>query len=241
MRFIKMLACTPMALVLFSASQHGAVSHGISERDNLIRAIDQAEGFREQHLAGYSVTEHYSVHNARFQTAAQMTVKTTYTVGAGKSYEVVSRSGSEMLQKRVLDRLLEAEKEMSEGQARDKALLISANYDIKLAGEENFNGRRCIIVHLDPKSKSRNVLKGRAWLDAKDYSLVRIEGRPTASASFWAGKPLIVRDYENMRGFSVATRSHAISDSLLLGRTELMIDYVSYQIRSKEDHAKQIK
>jgi hypothetical protein len=135
-----------------------------------------------------------------------------------------------LLLTRVLDRLLEAEREMSSGEARKKALLTSANYRMSPSGEESLSGRLCKIIDLNPKLKATNLLKGRAWIDANDYSLVRIEGRPAASPSFWAGRPMIVRDYENIQGFPLAKRSHAVSDSFLLGRTELTIEYDSYRI-----------
>src|SRR5712671_2910782 len=83
-----------------------------------IRAIDAAELRRETRLRGYTVTEHYSIKSSRFHSAADMTVATTYARDQGKSYKIVSRSGSSMLQTRVFDRLLREEGEMSRGEAR---------------------------------------------------------------------------------------------------------------------------
>jgi hypothetical protein len=52
----------------------------------------------------------------------------------------------------------------------------------------------------------------------------------TASPSLWAGHPMIIRDSQRINGFSVAKKSHAVSDSFLLGKTELTIDYRDYVI-----------
>ncbi len=217
-----------LAIVICSAGNCAASQP--AREESVIRGVDQAELDRETNLAGYSVTEHYTLRNSRFQTAAEMTVATVYTKGSGKSYRVLSRSGSSALQTRVLDKLLQEEAEMSRGETRQRALATSANYKMRLMGEESLAGRQCEVLELIPRTKSTHLLKGRAWVDAEDHSLVRIEGKPSASPSFWTGRPMIVREYERIDGFSLARKSHALSDGLLLGKTELTIEYSDYKV-----------
>jgi hypothetical protein len=211
-----------VAAVAFSARDDAGAA--------IVRAIDQAQVDREARLAGYTVTEHYLLRNSRFQDPAEMTVETTYVRGAGKTYHVVSETGPSMLQTHVLDRMLKEEAAMSKGEQRKKALVISANYDLKVIGQETLGGRNCDLVELNPRAKSPHLLKGKAWLDAGTHVLVRIEGRPTASPSFLAGKPEVIRDYTEIEGFSLAEKSHAISDSFLLGKTDLTIEYTNYRV-----------
>ncbi len=59
---------------------------------------------------------------------------------------------------------------------------------------------------------------------------MKIEGRPSTSPSFLAGRPMIVLEYEDINGFAFAKRRQAVSDSLLLGRTELTIEYSGYKL-----------
>ena len=185
-----------------------AVSSG-----DLIRGIDQAELNRQQNLAGYTVTEYYRVTNSHFQTSVQ------------------SRSGPSLLQSKILDRLLASEHDMSRGTARSKSLMTSANYEFKLIGEETVGGRACELVSLNPKAKSTYLVRGKAWLDAKSFILVRLEGKPTQSPSFFAGSPAIVREYQEIDGISVARQSRATTESFLLGKTEVTIDYLDYQLQ----------
>jgi hypothetical protein len=199
-----------------------------------VHALDQADAWRAAHLAGYTVTEEYVIRSSRFNKSAAMTVETVYRQGQGKSYQVVARSGSAMLQTRVLDRLLKEEAEMSHGEARQRASVNSENYVIRLAGEENRVGRRCYVLELTPRAKSPHLLGGKAWIDQQDGSLVRIEGKPTASPSFLAGRPAIVRDYEKVGDFWLAKSSHAVSDSFFFGTTELSINYIDYHLLSEE-------
>jgi hypothetical protein len=199
-------------------------------QDSVILGIDQAEADRENRLTGYSVIEHYTLRNSRFQTGAEMKVATVYRKGAGKSYRTLLRSGSAALQRTVFDKLLQEQAEMSRGDIRQRALFTSVNYKMKVVGEESIAGKRCVVLDLSPRKKSTHLLMGRAWVDPKDHSLVRIEGKPSASPSFWTGRPMIVREYERVKGFSVVRRSHASTDSFLLGKSELTIEYSDYAL-----------
>jgi hypothetical protein len=199
-----------------------------------VRALDEADARRASHLAGYTVTEQYVIRSNRFNKSAAMTVEAVYKQGQGKSYHVVARSGSPMLQTRVFDRLLQEEAEMSRGEARRRASVNSENYVVRLAGEENRAGRKCYVLELTARAKSPHLLRGRAWIDQEDGSLIGIEGRPTASPSFIAGRPSVVRDYEKVGDFWLAKSTHAVSDSFFFGRTELSIDYRDYHLLNEE-------
>jgi hypothetical protein len=225
MRSAFLLACVATGAV----SQAGTVGES-----PIVRAIDQSQLDREARLAGYVVTEHYTIRNSRFAEPAEMTVTTTYTKGAGKVYHVESRSGPPFLQTHVLDRMLKEEAEMSRGQQRDRALVTSGNYQMKPTGQDVLDGRPCDLVELTPRVKSAHLLKGRAWVDAENHGLVRIEGKPPASPAFLAGKPDVVRDYSRVDGFSLATKSRATSESFLLGKTELTIEYTGYLVTTVE-------
>lgn len=198
---------------------------------DVVHSLDQAEVMREQNLNGYTVIEQYTVRNSHLDTPAEMTVETVYKKGAGKTFKILSRSGPSILQSSVLDRLLASEREMSLGATREHALITSANYDIVPSGDAMLGSTKCKLVDLNPHAKSTFLIKGKAWLNADDYSLVRLEGKPTASPSFFAGHPYIVRDYMSFEGFSLATQSRATSQSLIMGKTEVTITYKDYKIQ----------
>ncbi len=54
---------------------------------------------------------------------------------------------------------------------------------------------------------------GTMWVDAKDFSIVQIEGVATKSPSMFAGATHMMRQYANIDGFSMATHARAESDS----------------------------
>ena len=157
---VKVISCSVVIVVFFFLLASSAATQVTSE-EAAIRALDQADIRRENQLAGYSVTEHYSLRSSRFGMSADMVVETLYRRGEGDSYRVVSRSGSKVLQSRVFDRLLREESEMTRGQTRQKLAARSENYDMHLLGEDTQEGRRCYVLQLTPscgKTDSQNTL-----------------------------------------------------------------------------------
>jgi hypothetical protein len=60
--------------------------------------------------------------------------------------------------------------------------------------------------------------------------IVKLEGRPPTSASFFSGRPQIVREYKEVGGFALAQHSHAVSSSFLFGRSTVDIEYRNYHV-----------
>lgn len=201
----------------------------------IIHAIDAAAEARYANLLGYTVTEHYAVYRGSDEThpAAEMTVKTTYRKDSGKSYEILSQSGSEIVQRFGLQPLLDHEKEINLPGNVQKSWFTSSNYEMTLKPgvTQVIDGRNCFSISMTPRRKAPNMIEGTLWLDAKDDSIVQIEGVATKSPSFLAAAPHMMRRYTNMNGYAMAVRARAESNSLILGRTVVTIDYRDYQLQ----------
>jgi hypothetical protein len=197
---------------------------------DFVQEVDRAQAAREEKLTAYRVVESYTLRNTRFSEPAEMVVNVSYTKGHGKTYQVISRRGPSFLQTSVLDRVLKEEEEMSRGEMRSSALVTSTNYVMKPLGEVILDGRTCETLELTPRKKSTHLLLGKAWVDMRTHNLIRVEGKPTASLSFWAGAPYVIRDYIEIGGFAFARRSHATSHNFLLGHSDLMIEYSGYHV-----------
>jgi hypothetical protein len=109
----------------------------------------------------------------------------------------------------------------------------SANYEMQLkpGGVQLLDGRECFALDIHPKHKAPNMIDGTLFVDAKDGSIVQIEGTASQSPSIFTGAAQVLRHYVNVNGFSMATQARAASDSWLLGRTTVTIDYRNYQIQ----------
>jgi outer membrane lipoprotein-sorting protein len=215
----------------------GAIASAAQQPDpaSVIQKVDDAVKARIDHVAAYTVTEHYTVYRGKDETqpAAEMTVKTEYRAETGKSYTILSQSGSGFIRTHVLDSILDNEKRLNLPGIREASWLTSANYEMKLnsGGVLRLDGRNCLALTITPKRKATNMIAGTLWVDARDGSIVRIEGSATQSPSILTGPAHVMRQYASMNGYGMATHASAVSNSFLLGQTIVTIDYRDYQIQ----------
>ena len=202
---------------------------------SVIRGIDAAVQARVDSIAGYTVTEHYAVYRNKDEDhpVAEMTVKTTYKKETGKSYAIVSQSGSEIIRRLVLGAILDNEQRINQPGTREGSWLTSANYEMKLkpGGTERLDGRECLVLGITPKRKTPYLIEGTLWVDAKDYLIVQVQGTASKSSSVFTGPTQMVRQYATVNGFAMATHARATSDSFLFGQTIVKIDYQGYEIQ----------
>jgi len=216
---------------------HGIAAVPAQQLDNssVVRGIDAAVQARIESIAGYTVTEHYAIYrnNDEVHPVSEMTVKTTYKKETGKSYAIFSQSGSEILRKLILRPLLDNEKSINLPGKRERSWFTSANYEMKLkpGGAQRLDGRECLALDITPRQKAPNLIIGTLWVDARDYSIVRIEGTGSKSPSMWTEPTRMMRQYANVNGFAMASRAKAESNSFFFGRTILTIDYRDYEIQ----------
>ena len=85
-------------------------------------------------VLGFTDIEHYSVYRGRDEThpVAEMTVKDTYRKGVGKTYTILSQSGSGIVMRFGLKPLLDNEESINKPGNVEKSWFTSANYEMKL-------------------------------------------------------------------------------------------------------------
>jgi hypothetical protein len=206
----------------------------------IIRGVDAAVHHRVDSVAGYTVTESYNLYRGSDLThpAATMTVLTTYSRESGKSYKILSEDGSHILRSAVFSPLLDNEMRINQPGNVEASWLVSANYEMHLqpGGPQQVNGRQCYALDIHPRQKAPNLIEGTIWVDTRDYSIVKIEGRGSRSASWITFPSKVMRVYEPIDGFAMATHAKAVTESDLLGPTTVTIDYTGYQIRLVPQH-----
>ena len=202
----------------------------------LIQKIDAAARARYQHVAGFTVTEQYDVFRGKDEShpAAEMTVRTTYRKGAGKTYAILSQSGSPIIQKFGLRPLLDNEKKINNPATVENSWFTSTNYEMRLkpGATRQMDGRDCVAFAITPRRKAPNMIEGELWIDATEGSIVEIDGLASKSPSVFAGSTKMMRHYINIDGYAMATHARAESNSALFGRTVVTIDYRDYNIQT---------
>jgi len=212
-----------------------ALGQQTPDLSTVIRGVDSSVKDRIDRLAAYTVTEHYAVFRGKNETkpAAEMMVRTNYRKEVGKSYEILSQSGSSLWRNEVLKTLLENEQKMSQPGNVETALINSANYEIKLDKHpiETLNGRQCLVLNITPRRVSQYLFKGMLWVDASDFAIIQLKGTAAKSAFFLANAADVTRQYAKIEKLPMATHAEAVSGSALLGQTVVKVDYSGYQLQ----------
>jgi hypothetical protein len=226
----------PAILAASVLSFHGSMTIAQPPNESsVVRMVDAAVKARIDNVAGYTVTEHYAVYrsNDEIHPAAEMIVKTTYERNSGKSYIIVSQSGSTVMRNLILNTILDNERHMNQPGIRESAWVTSANYQMKLqpGRTEHFDGRECMILSLMPKRKSPYLFEGILWVDSKDGSIVQLQGTASKNSSMVTGPTQVLRQYASIGGSSEAIHVRAVSNSSVFGETIVKIDYQDYQIQ----------
>jgi hypothetical protein len=168
---------------------------------------------------------------------AAMEVLATYTAPDQHHFTVVSQSGSKLLLNRVLLKLLDSEKEAFKD--RKQVELSPRNYKFTLVDTEKItDGNTCYVLAVKPRKDNKFLYAGKIWVDTKDFAVLRMEGEPAKSPSFWIRDTEIDSKWEKVEGFWLIAHNHSVSHIRLGGAATLTIDYGDYQVTAVDGHAK---
>jgi hypothetical protein len=181
-------------------------------------------------LRQYKALRHYAVEYRGFATTidAKMDVEASYDAAAGKSLQIISQSGSHFLCEKVLKRAVDSEKEAMQNKA--STALSETNYRFRLAGSETVAGRPAYILDVEPLTASKFLFRGKIWVDAADFAVVKMETEPAKSPSFWIARTLIHYTGAKTDGFWLPQLVRSETKVRIGGTAVLTIDYGSYTV-----------
>jgi outer membrane lipoprotein-sorting protein len=209
------------------------------EAQTAAQIVDQMQRHnqaRTEALKELQSIRHYQVEYRGFSKVidAKMEVEYHYDAATGKSFRIVTQSGSKMLCEKVLKRAVESEKEASQDKAA--TALTAANYRFSLMGSENLGGRPAYLLEVEPLVASKFLFKGKIWVDAAEYALVKMEVEPAKNPSFWIARTRILQTFVKTGAFWLPERNQSESKVRIGGTAVFTIDYGTYRAESKAAH-----
>jgi hypothetical protein len=206
-------------------------AHSLSA-DAIVQKLMIANAERAQALRGYRGKRIYRVdYKGLFGTHdAEMVVEAIYTAPDRKEFKILSERGSRLLINRVLLKLLSSESEAQEEQNRRALEITPENYDFSLDEFEHTSKGDFYILNLTPKGKSRYLYRGKIWVDAHDFAVVRMDGEPQKNPSIWVTHTEIEYHWANKDGFWLPIHNQSVTQVRMGGKGMLTIDYTDYQI-----------
>lgn len=197
------------------------------------RMVDRAIK-QQSELLEYSAMRRYTIRNSHLSSDASMTAQVVYQAGKGKHFAVLQEEGITGTVRRVLRNVLKEEEELSR-QRYPRGDINKSNYRFALLGKEMRDGRLCNRLKLIPRHKSRYLIAGDLWVDAKEFAIVSLEGKPSGSVSFWIGQPFTEQHFRSVNGFWMPSRNRSSAQVKLAGQTEFMVDYWDYKFQTAQD------
>jgi len=200
----------------------------------VVSQMEHRNAVRAEDLKRYKSVRHYEVSYKGFgaRLDAKMEVEVRFDAPAGKSFRILSQSGSKLLLDKVLKRLLETEKEALGNQ---KATALSAaNYRFEMAGMDTLGGRPAYALSVQPLTDNKLLYRGKIWVDAADFAVVKIEAEPARNPSFWISRTEIHHTYAKTGEFWLPEQNRSESKIRVGGRAVLTIDYGAYDLNPAE-------
>jgi len=220
--------------VLLVTLANGQETASVPTADAVVATMIQRDARREAEFGGYTATRHYLIVNKKRR--AEMLVEVSCARDMRKQFKIVSENGSYAIRKLVLHRMLSEETDASGPDIRKTTRITPANYDFKLTGKEVVDGRPAYVLQVTPKQENKYLIDGRIWVDADDYSIVRIEGRPARIPSFWTRSVHFVHTYQKVGPFWLAASTHSVSDVRIYGTAEVTIVNSAYVTKASTEH-----
>jgi hypothetical protein len=210
----------------------GAEGHEMPTAEEIVARMMTKNEVRRADLVGYSSERTYRVEykGTGGEHHAEIQVRAEYLEGGQKRLTVIEESGSKVICQRVLRKMVEGEQEASEKANRMQMMLSPQNYNIELAGEESIDGVQAWVLQVSPKVDSKFTYRGRVWVSASDYAVIRVQGEPARSPSWWISKASFDWRYERHGEFWLPEKSVAVSHVRIGGDATLMIEYGEYHV-----------
>ena len=189
---------------------------------------------RSRKLQGYSSMRRYSVYERNKPSDAEIKVKMDYVSPSTKKFQVLSRSGAGWIDRWVFRSLIHAEEEAASEKRKTESAISSSNYETKLVGQEQSQGRDCYVLELHPKRREKFLIEGKIWVDKEDFAIVKLAGEPAKSLSFWVTQAHLVREYQKIGEFWLQSKDETNAQIRVVGEYIMKIEYSDYAIKGEE-------
>jgi len=202
------LVCLMLPLLAWSQSKPLAL-------DEILTRMQQAEAASQNQAVAYTVTREYQLATqGATQPSSEVVAEVNFVPPSAKDYAVVQSQGSDRgtgIVRKVLDHeaAMATHPELHE--------LTARNYDFALLGREAIDGRNCYVLQLSPKRDAVDLVRGKAWIDAANFTLRRIDGTTAKSPSLWIRNLHLTINYGQMNGVWLQTSTRAEADVRFVG------------------------
>jgi len=214
-------------ILMMSLSGLSALGGQVPTASEIANRMMEREQARQSSLGVYTWMSHYTLDNK--ERHAEMMVQWTREGDGTKHYAIAYERGDGAVREHVFQKLLESEVEASQPGLQSRNRLNDKNYAFRWSGSEEIKGRAAYILDVEPKTESKFLIKGRVWIDAADYAVVKVEGSPAKKPSFWTNAVSFVQTFEKAGDYWMAASNRSVTEAKLFGEADLAIKHSNYR------------
>ncbi len=182
---------------------------------DIVSRMEQVQIASRDHDVAYQVTREYQLSTPGTQSPSSNVVAQVNFVPPGtKDYTIVKSEGSSRGEN-IVRKVLDHEAQMANHAEQHE--VTGRNYDFALLGRETIDGHDCYVLQLMPKRQTEELIRGKAWIDAGDFTIRRMEGAPAKNPSLWIRNLTVTINYGDVSGIRVATSTRAVADIRFAG------------------------
>jgi len=209
-----------------------AIAPGMSA-EVIVAQLGKRNQQRAAALHAYASKRSYRLEYRGFPSDrnAAMEVVTHYQSPQNKTFDVVTQSGSKLIQSKVFAKLLESEREASSAEHQSQTALTPDNYVFTLLGSRPSQYGGCYRLGVEPRHDNKFLYRGEICVNAADFAVESIDAEPAKSPSFWIKKTRIAHRYQRIGEFWLPASNQTVTSVRLGGTATLSILYSGYEMR----------
>ena len=211
-------------------AQEPTISAPMTAEEVINRVVSMNE-VRAKALESYSSLRSYRLEcHCLSHKKADMVVRAEYHAPDTKTFTIVSENGSGTVRNKVFKKLLEAEQESMREDNQQRSAMTLDNYTFKVADYQKTDGNEFYVLEVEPKTTNKFLIRGKVWIDAKDFAVTRIEGQPAVNPSWWTLRTDFKRSYQKVGEFWLPELNESQTKVRIFGTADLCIEYGQYEV-----------
>ncbi len=198
--------------------------------NTIVQRMQNAQLEDRANARAYTVRRDYQIFDKSQEPKAQIIASISFFPPDRKEAQIESSHGG--MGEKVLRDVIAHETETASPKDTAKKDISPANYDFALLGTTTLNGRSCYLLGLKPRREDKELVKGQLWVDAETYHVLRMEGTPAKSPSWWIRDLYVLMSFGEIDGNWMPTFTRAVANVRFKGRYEMVARDLEYRAGS---------
>jgi hypothetical protein len=183
--------------------------------DQIVTHVEQVQAQNHENARPYVATREFDLFKKdQPQPTSKVVAEIQYQPPDTKKYAIRETVGSDRGE-RVVRHILDSEADMTKNAGESD--VTRRNYEFKLLGHDQVNGVPAYVLALKPKRDDKRLIDGRAWVDARNFQILRVEGKLSKNPSWWLKEVNVRIDYGDEGGNWMQKDSTAVAQVRFFG------------------------